>query len=656
MEVAKSTPPSPPPPTTPQTQALGIKNNNCFRCDKQGHWARDCPNKSQPTATGAAVNSLQNPTIQCPCGGGACVIHVSRTEKNPNRKFYACPLPVAKSTPPSPPPPTTAQTQAPGIKNNNCFRCDKQGHWARDCPNKSQPTATGAAVNGLQNPTIQCPSGGGACVIHVSKTEKNPNRKFYACPVPGFGACKFIQWENTGENTRVGEHVDESKDYGSSQSTCDSHSSLGWSETMEIEVPEAENPQGFPSLVSMPISSAEDDTQLMEGRIYDQTSDISSPNHHDSSPCGAPENGSPTLESTIGDLVMQEAESLNPMTKKRSQGISLISQNEVHCRQIEFWMQISAAEDISTGDIMYQILGLHVLGWLGRLVFPPPRSLKDHPPKPFFCGIFPGFDPIFVPEDGNMLNVECDKLSSPTPRADRRQWNVSSEISVVVVSGVQWWVWAFGGLDYGIGFEGGGCGCSGLVWWPWSEVDFDLEVIYIYAECIFPSLDPIFVPQNGNRLDLEGSTPELDKLSSPTPGGDRQQWNGVLWKPSGLKRSFAIIQSDILVSPVVGHGPNIRQTNVTYGVRLSIGFLSFVNYQISFRLIINIPKCPPKPGSSGMSIHNTLVDNGFKIPYIGAANLMEAVIYARKIAKYGDAILYRVLVVQALTNSEILST
>ncbi|KAI9177523.1 hypothetical protein LWI28_016298 [Acer negundo] len=421
MEVAKSTPSSPTPPTTPQTQAPGIKNNNCFKCDQQGHWARDCPNKSQPTATGAAVDGLQNPTIQCPCGRGACAIRVSRTKKNPDRKFYTCPV--------------------PGTSDCNFFTwCDEVTDYdIKSCPQSKFP---------------KCTCGAGIC----RKFKDSSGRSYFVCPIKkGHGACRFFRWENTPENTRVGENVDESKGYGSPQSTCDSHPSLERSEMMEFEVPEVENPQGFPSLLSMPISSAEDDRRLMDGCIYDQRSDISTPNHCDPSPCVAPENGSPTFESTIGDLVMGEAESLNSMTKKKSsRGIFVMSQNEVHRRQIEFWMQISAVEGISAGGeyflfsiyIIYQSLGLHVLGWLGRLVFPPPRSLKDHPPKPFFCGIFPSFDPIFVPEDGNVLNAE------------------------------------------------------------------------------------------------------RDKLSSPTPGADRQLWNGVLWKPSGLKRPFATIQSDILISSV----------------------------------------------------------------------------------------------------------
>ncbi|KAK2664063.1 hypothetical protein Ddye_002637 [Dipteronia dyeriana] len=50
------------------------------------------------------------------------------------------------------------------------------------------------------------------------------------------------------------------------------------------------------------------------------------------------------------------------------------------------------------------------------------------------------------------------------------------------------------------------------------------------------------------------------------------------------------------------------------------------------------PFWPLKFGSSEILIHNTLVDNGLKILYIGAANMNEVVNHAGKIAKYGDVI------------------
>ncbi|KAL5864627.1 hypothetical protein ACOSQ3_002141 [Xanthoceras sorbifolium] len=431
-----SAPPSPPPPSTPpQTRVPGIKNSTCFNCHDKGHWARDCPSKtpkkSQPTAAGAAVGSLQHPTVHCPCGAGPCVIRVSGTEKNPGRSFYTCPV--------------------PGTGQCKFFKwCDKvTDDDIKFCPQSTYP---------------KCRCGAGICKKYKETSGPNAGRAYFVCPIKkGLGACPFIQWENTPVNTGFGEQVDERKGFGSPQSTCDRHqvfdfinsdvrkidkSSLERSERKEFGVPELENPRDFSSFVTIPISSAEDDMRLTESRIYDQTSDMSSPNQYDSSPCMAPKNGSSILKSTIVDLVV-------------SRGIFLMSQSDVRCRQREFLKQISTAEDISIGDVIYQSLGLHVLGWLGRLAFPPSRCLKDHPPKPFFCGIFPSFDSIIVPQDGVMLNLEG---STPLPHQ------------------------------------------------PFNT--------------------------------------ELDNLLPSTPGADRQLWNGVPWKPSGLKRSFATTQRNILISSV----------------------------------------------------------------------------------------------------------
>ncbi|CAH2047094.1 unnamed protein product [Thlaspi arvense] len=52
-----------------------------------GHWARDCPLKT-PTKPTTIVASP--PVIHCPCDGGACLVLTSKTEKNPNRRFYTC--------------------------------------------------------------------------------------------------------------------------------------------------------------------------------------------------------------------------------------------------------------------------------------------------------------------------------------------------------------------------------------------------------------------------------------------------------------------------------------------------------------------------------------------------------------------------------------
>jgi len=59
-------------------------------------------------------------------------------------------------------------------------------------------------------------------------------------------------------------------------------------------------------------------------------------------------------------------------------------------------------------DCTSQIAGVLILGWWGRLTFPPSRCLSVPPPKPLFCYVFPSFDPIFIPPDKEYLSSnEC---------------------------------------------------------------------------------------------------------------------------------------------------------------------------------------------------------------------------------------------------------
>lgn len=74
-----------------------MQNDLCFYCNKRGHWARFCPNKtpekSSPSSSRGGPNrSSEYPSIDCPCGNGTCRIFVSKTDENPGRSFYRCPV------------------------------------------------------------------------------------------------------------------------------------------------------------------------------------------------------------------------------------------------------------------------------------------------------------------------------------------------------------------------------------------------------------------------------------------------------------------------------------------------------------------------------------------------------------------------------------
>ncbi|KAH7862961.1 hypothetical protein Vadar_011515 [Vaccinium darrowii] len=103
------------------------------------------------------------PDLSCPCGAGSCLILTAKTGKNIGQAFYRCPANQGSScgffkwchdqtiTNSSPVAfnasiihkTTEMSNKSYGTKGgSSCFRCGKDGHWAKDC---SQPS--------VQNPT-----------------------------------------------------------------------------------------------------------------------------------------------------------------------------------------------------------------------------------------------------------------------------------------------------------------------------------------------------------------------------------------------------------------------------------------------------------------------------------------------------------------------
>ncbi|XP_022759011.1 uncharacterized protein LOC111305599 [Durio zibethinus] len=228
-------------------------------------------------------------------------------------------------------------------KKDTCFRCGKQGHWAEDClsstPTKASSQPSTPSQDILHLPVLRCYCGV-TCTISVSRSTRNPGRRYYTrnCNCDNVQATqggKFFQWCDNVKapmctcgagactiNIQRDQNGNDTKYY-----TCRIRMGHGACGFLQFD-----SPQNSPNFITVPMSMEKD-----------KRPSIFSPQHGEPPSIMTHEDECPIPNFSNRNIIVPEAETSNLVMGKGHRVSRLMSQSDIHFRQVEFWNQISAA-------------------------------------------------------------------------------------------------------------------------------------------------------------------------------------------------------------------------------------------------------------------------------------------------------------------------
>ncbi|XP_020204239.1 uncharacterized protein LOC109789642 isoform X1 [Cajanus cajan] len=337
-----------------------MQQDTCYICKQVGHWSWFCPYKSptkpvspEPKPKPKPDSPVSSDAIQCRCGHGACEVKTSRSGRN----FYACPI-------------------KRGIK------CKDFVKWCDDPIDERD----------LQPPPFKypvCACEAGVC-RRVMGTESHDAFKYYfTCPFrQGHGSCGYRvsvdELLNSNSRNTVPIQQDELLN-NNNRNTVPTRQSR--QRSLHDFFEGCQNDKVDDEL------GKEDGLQVQIKRI--RITDCSeSPEISEKEDAGAALNRASLKRVDDGDREFTNS----------------VSWEKIEAQAFLFLSSLSATSRIRWRQIMFQrrifsgvSFGSCPMGWLGRLLFfYPTRSLKIPAPQPFFCCIFPSYDPIFVPKHTSM--------------------------------------------------------------------------------------------------------------------------------------------------------------------------------------------------------------------------------------------------------------